>query len=130
MDGEIFKMISDNFGIIFACAMLLIMTIFAVKVAITFDLNKYLESRKKKHLAIAQNLCLHMEPYVKGKKVGFKPFLFSPSGTPDYYCQKCGARFLYVDEEELMKNALYYTKNAKIYKKTLKKYNRHMKKAQ
>lgn len=126
MDGEIFKIISDNFGIIFACVMLFIMTVFAVK----FDLNKYLESRKKKHLSIAQNLCLHMEPFVDGKNVGFKPFLFSPSGTTAYYCQRCGSCFMYVDEKDLKRQMEYYAEHPKEYKKRLKKYNKHMKKAQ
>ena len=79
---------------------------------------------------MARNLCLHMEPFVDDDKAGFKPFLISPAGTPNYYCQRCGAQFMYVDEEDLERQVEYYLKNPKAYKKRLKQYNKHMKKAQ
>jgi len=130
MDGNIFQIISDNFGIIVAIIALIICSILAFKFAITFDVNKFLESRKKRHLGMARNLCLHMEPFVDDDTAGFKPFLISPAGTPNYYCQRCGAQFMYVDEEDLERQVEYYLKNPKAYKKRLKQYNKHMKKAQ
>ncbi len=129
MANEIFEVIANNFGIICAIIIVIICSILAFKFAITFDINKYLESRKKRHLSIARNLCLHMEIYVKDEKICYKPFLISPPGTTTYYCQRCGSQFMYIDEDKLEQQAIYYIKNSKEYNKRLKQYNRHMKKA-
>ena len=85
MDGNIFQIISDNFGIIVAIIALIICSILAFKFAITFDVNKFLESRKKRHLGMARNLCLHMEPISTWPRVVH--MLVQPERpVPFFYC--------------------------------------------
>ncbi len=130
MDGNIFQIISDNFGIIVAIIALIICSILAFKFAITFDVNKFLESRKKRHLAIARNLCPHMKPKITKKEAGFELLLFKPFGTFNSHCTRCGAVFEYIDMDDFKKQVDYYISNPKAYRKRIKQYNKHMKKAQ
>ncbi len=59
------------------------------KISFKFDLNKYLENRRKIKIDQLKNICPHGRIIKIGEKFGFEPFFVSPSGTMDYICSQC-----------------------------------------
>jgi hypothetical protein len=130
MTKEILDFIGANFGNITLLVLVIAVAIIAVKICINFDLNKYLERRKKTSLHKAQNYCLHLEFGLReDKNVGVISWFESPSGTLSWICNRCGTVVNHVDEKQNIKTAKYYLKNPNEYRKIMKKYNKYMKKA-
>jgi|SRR3989344_8264428 len=69
---------------------LIIIGAIAIRISFKFDLNKYLENRRKVKLDQLKNICPHGRIIKEGEKFGFEPFFVSPSGTMDYICSQCG----------------------------------------
>ncbi|MEA2041833.1 MAG: hypothetical protein U9N85_04695 [Bacteroidota bacterium] len=81
--------------------------IIAVKFAINFDLNKYLERKDKKLDAKIKNTCLPMKLLYDEKQNGviYKNFFESPFGTLQWQCQRCGVTYNHIDQDEQQKTA-------------------------
>jgi hypothetical protein len=103
-------------------------SVIAIKVTFTFDINKYLESRKVDVRNKIKNYCTHM--YVKdiNWEVGIQSAFVSPSWTLNHICQKCWLvlhHLDYSDEqqrmEELIQNPKEFRKQSKKFEKLLKK---------
>lgn len=80
--------------LIFAIAL----SIIAIRISLKFDINKFLENRRKIKLAQLKNICPHggiidiMENQVK-----FESYFSSPVGTLNWVCSQCGC---IVDHED------------------------------
>lgn len=136
MNKEALDFISSNFGNFALLIIVIAVSIVAVKIGITFDINKYLEQRKKTHLSKAQNLCPHLEFDILDQdnnnrqiNVQYRSLFESPSGTTKWICSRCGSVRNNVDENQIAQQAQHYLSNTDLYQKTMKRYNKHMKKA-
>lgn len=136
MNKEVLDFISANFGNFALLIVVIAVSIIAVKIGITFDVNKYLEQRKKTHLAKAQNLCPHLEFDIVGENernlqisVQYRSLFESPPGTIRWTCSRCGLVQNNVDENLVIQQAQHYVSNMDSYQETMKQYNKHMKKA-
>ena len=71
----------------------LVFSAFAVKVALTFDINRWLEQRQQQGEEKLRNTCPHtyldLQP---DGSVLVESYFFSPFGTSEYLCSKCGFR--------------------------------------
>ena len=103
MTQEILKFLNDNYGACITVMMLIVAVVVSVKVCISFDLNRWIQQQKHKHLTLAQGMCPHFEliPDTKNGRIITKSLLVSPSGTIKFYCQKCGAVVPVVDHERM-----------------------------
>lgn len=110
----------------------LIVTIFiwiiAVKITFSFDINKYLESRKEDIRHKIKNYCTHMHVKDIDGQIGIQSAFVSPSWTTQWICQKCQLRVLHLDQndenrrmEELIQNPKEFRKQNKKFEKLLKK---------
>ena len=66
-----------------------IVAIVAVRIAITFDINKWQESRRERQKVKFQNICPHVNLKKRGDQFIIENLMVSPSGTEYWYCQKC-----------------------------------------
>lgn len=80
-----------NFLQIILLIIVVVVSIIAIRISFKFDLNKYLENRRKVKLDQLKNICPHGRIIKEGKKFGFESFFVSPSGTRDYICSQCNA---------------------------------------
>lgn len=136
MSKEVLDFISSNFGNFALLVIVIALSIVAVRIGIAFDINRYLEQRKKTHLAKARNLCSHLEFDILNKddssrqiNVQYRSLFESPSGTIMWVCSRCGSVQNNVDENQIAHQAQYYLSNTDLYQKTMKRYSKHMKKA-
>ena len=65
----------------------------AIRFTFKFDLNKYLESRRKIKLDQLKNICPHgrITNITDKGVITFESFFVSPFGTMDYICSQCNA---------------------------------------
>ncbi len=110
----------------------LVVSVIAIKITFSFDLNKYLERKDKKNELKLKNACPHIsiEP---GKKEGDKrqykvQSLFeSPAGTLQWQCQKCG--LIRNHNNDYDERAQYYADNYGQYVEDMKKFRKLLKKS-
>ena len=122
--------ISKNFGGIVAVVLILVIGVIGVTFSIRFDLNKFLESRKKTNLHKAQHFCPHMEFEPAGNnQIKIISWFESPPGTTAWICSACGFVVSHIDESKEQKDAEYWIKNIKLYHKQIKKHNKYAKKS-
>lgn len=131
MTQDILKFLNDNYGACVTIIVLIVAIVVSVKVCVSFDLNKWMQQRKQRHLTLAQGLCPHFEliPDEKNGRIIIKPLLASPSGTIKYYCQKCGVVVPVVDHERIANTANDYIQRPTAYVKIINKVDRHLKKS-
>src|SRR5258708_6083264 len=69
-----------------------VFSIVAIKISLNFDLNKYLESRRKSYTQKLKSACTHVElsPGDDGKMIQARHLYISPPGTIQWHCQRCG----------------------------------------
>ena len=62
-----------------------------IRFTFKFDLNKYLENRRKIKIDQLKNICPHgrIASITDDGKVTFESFFVSPVGTMDYVCSQC-----------------------------------------
>lgn len=67
------------------------LSIIVIRISFKFDLNKYLESRRKIKLEQLRNICpyLRISPH-EGNTFLFESYFSSPFGTTRYVCSQCG----------------------------------------
>lgn len=118
-----------TFWQIIGIAITLILGFIAVKISLSFDINKHLESKKEQNRVKIMNACTHMEILLtEDKKMGVRSCFVSPPGTLQYQCQKCGL-ITYRDDEGWERTAKYYLNNPEEYKKQNDKFNKLLKKS-
>lgn len=104
-------------------------SILVVRFSFTFDINKYLESKKESARAKAKNYCPHCQIYFDGNKKWLKSTFYSPVWTTDWVCQRCGLIRWFIDEWLEQKRIEYYLLHFDEYKKDEKKFMKYVKKA-
>lgn len=107
-------------------------SIVAVKIAISFDINKYLERRDKKNTQKLKNACTHMIMEPVGQEDGqplykFQSLFESPPGTHQWQCQRCGLIRNHSNDYE--ERAEYYAKHPDQYLKQNEKFSKLLKKS-
>ena len=77
---------------------LIIIGAFAIRFSFKFDLNKFLENRRKIKLDQLKNICPHGRIIdIKGNQISFESLFSSPMGTHKWICSQCGC---IVDHED------------------------------
>lgn len=95
--------LAETLQIIKAISWLIIViaiSVIAIKITFSFDINKFLERRDKKLKQKAQNYCPHAQFIKVDGKFGIKSTFISPSGTTNWICQRCGTIRYNVDNED------------------------------
>lgn len=64
----------------------LVLAIFAVRVAVTFDWNRYRERRRKEEKERLKMLCPHVYITMRGGQVSVRLTITSPYGTTQWVC--------------------------------------------
>jgi hypothetical protein len=103
------KSIGLEFNQLIVLILVLVISVIAVRLTVTFDINKYQEERKKNNLTKLRNACTHHRVIKEGKQYGLQSLFISPPGTLQWQCQQCGTiRFFADGESEQMTK--YYLK--------------------
>lgn len=103
---------------------IIIISAIAIRISFKFDLNKYLENRRKIKLDQLKNICPHGRFIQKNEKIGFESFFSSPRGTMKWICSQCGC--IVESEEDINRINKRYLKNPDL---VFKKQKRFIKKA-
>jgi len=78
--------------------LVIVLSIIAIRISFKFDLNKYLENRRKIKLDQLKNNCPHGRIIdINSNQIRFESFFSSPMGTPKWICSQCGC---IVDHED------------------------------
>jgi hypothetical protein len=103
-------------------------TFIAIKVSLSFDVNKYLDSRKKAYMVKLRNACTHVDFVKAHGNIVVRTLFVSPPGTVQWQCQRCGvAKFMQDGELESYRD--YYVENPDEYRKREKRFLKLAKKA-
>lgn len=111
-----------------------IISIFAIKIAITLNLNDFLKERKRDKKETLkrqiQMTCLHMEIRASENGGGeAESYFTSPTGTINWICKLCGiVKIDKMTNKELERVAIYYNNNPKEYLERIKKLEKLTKK--
>jgi len=114
-----------NFSQIIIIIIVIVVSIIAIRISFKFDLNKYLENRRKVKLDRLKNICPHGRIIKEGEKFGFESFFVSSSGTMDYICSQCNA---IVGKEHVDRINEGYLKNPMLVLEKQKKFIKQAKK--
>lgn len=132
MSDSVSKLLIEKCGVAFFLVVILALAIIAIlHFGVKFDINAFFESRKVRHRKLAQTYCPHMD-FIPCSNNSFqvKSLFYTPFGTPNWFCSRCGAVLPYEpDQEELKAKATYYLNHPKAYKKAIRKYDKHAKKS-
>lgn len=132
MSDSVSKLLIEKCGVPFFLVVILALAIIAIiHFVVKFDINAFFESRKVRHRKLAQTYCPHMD-FIPCSNNSFqvKSLFYTPFGTPNWFCSRCGAVLPYEpDQEELKAKATYYLNHPKAYKKAIRKYDKHAKKS-
>lgn len=132
MSDSVSKLLIEKCGVPFFLVVILALAIIAIlHFGVKFDINAFFESRKVRHRKLAQTYCPHMD-FIPCSNNSFqvKSLFYTPFGTPNWFCSRCGAVLPYEpDQEELKAKATYYLNHPKAYKKAIRKYRKHAKKS-
>ena len=131
LNKELYDALIGDFGPIITLIIVITITLIAIlKLGIKFDLNKYADSRKKKHRSLAQLYCPHIRLASEKEGISYQSLFVSPSGTLDWICTQCGTvTHVPYSEKKTQELAEYYLENSKKYKKRMKKFEHHAKKS-
>src|SRR4051812_4823212 len=89
-------------------------SVVAIRIAINFDVNKYLERKDERLNLKIKNTCTHMHMELAGIEdnkplYSFQSLFESPPGTFQWQCQRCG--LIRNHDNDSDKRAEYYAKN-------------------
>lgn len=132
MSDSVSKLLIEKYGVAFFLVVILALAIIAIlHFGVKFDINEFIESRKKRHRKLAQNYCPHMVIIPRhDNSFQVNSLFYTPFGTPNWFCSRCGAVLPYEPaQEEVEAKATYYLNHPKTYKKATRKYDRHAKKS-
>lgn len=75
----------------FEIALLIIIGAVAIRISFKFDLNKYLENRRKIKIDQLKNICPHCKiEFVGNKQIKVESYFYTDYGNPNYVCSRCG----------------------------------------
>lgn len=131
MEVQIFEYLVEWFGPKFALIVVITLAIIAIfRFGLKFDLNKYFDSKKKKHLKLARLECPHMTFLKTDEGVVAESLFVSPYGTLSYQCKQCGLVVDYLpSDEEFKRIAESFVKDPDAYDKRMKRFMKYMKKS-
>ncbi len=91
---------------------LIIVGAVAIKISFKFDLNRYLDDRRKIKIGQLQNICPHCKIEVLDKNnIKVESYFHTPSGNPNWICRRC--RCVVPFEEDVNKISQNYAKDPK-----------------
>jgi hypothetical protein len=105
----------------------LVFGVVAIRISLTFDLNRYLDSRKSTLRAKAKNACTHFDIEPVGDDIQVQSLFISPPGTSQYQCQRCGLT-KHIQDGEVEAMAEYWLKHVDEYNKQQEKFHKILKK--
>jgi len=108
--------------LIFAIAL----SIIAIRISFKFDINKFLENRRKIKLNQLKNICPHGTMKLEGDKLIFTSFFQSPVGTLSYICDQCG--LIVASQTEANRITKQFLHNPDLFIKRQKKFVKKAKK--
>jgi len=116
-----------NFSEAIILVIVIVLSIIAIRISFKFDLNKYLENRRKIKLDQLKNICPHgrITNITDEGVINFESFFVSPVGTMDYICSQCNA---VVGEEHVNRINERYRENPSIVFEKQKKFTKKAKK--
>jgi len=109
--------------LIFAIAL----SIIAIRLSLKFDVNQFLENRRKIKLDQLKNICphIHISPQDSTAFI-LKSYFSSPRGTSKWFCSQCG---LVVESQEDVNRLIEsYKKDINLYLKKQKRFINQAKK--
>ena len=107
-------------------ALLIIATI-AIKIAISFDINKWLSRRDKRREEKARHLCPHATVDILYEdKFRVRSLMTSPPGTSVCICSRCGTQTHDINLAQRVVNS--YSKNLKMLLDDENKFSKYVKK--
>lgn len=108
--------------LIFALAI----SILAIRVSFKFDINRFLENRRKVNMNQLKNICPHGNMSLDGNKVIFESYFLSPAGTHQWGCSQCG--LVVNSEEDVQRIHNTLSKDPDLFFKKQKKFVKKVKK--
>ncbi len=100
---------------------LIIVGAIAIRFTFKFDLNRYLENRRKIKIDQLKNICPHCKiEFVGNNQVKVESYFHSPMGTTKYICSRCNR--VVESEEDAKRMAENYAKDPKIFLKNEKRF--------
>jgi len=103
-------------------------TVLIVSLRVKFDLNEWLQHRRKRHLLKLQNACTHAKLGVAGDgSVAVSSWFTSPVGVGHWICERCGMRIhneAHITEQMdfWARHPAEHVDQEKAYRKALKKH--------
>ena len=116
---------SEILILIFAIAL----SIIAIRISFNFkfDINKYLENRRKIKLDQLKNICPHIKiSHQEGNSFLVESFFSSPIGTTNWICSQCGC--IVESQEDVNRLKEPYEKDMNLYLKRQKRFIEEAKK--
>jgi len=106
---------------------LIIVGAIVIRFTFKFDLNRYLENKRKIKIAQLKNICPHgrITNITDEGIITFESFFVSPVGTMDYICSQCNA---VVGEEHINRINEKYKENPSLVLEKQKKFVKEAKK--
>lgn len=107
---------------------IIIISAIAIRVSFKFDLNRFLENRRKIKIDQLKNICPHCKIEISGKdkkQIKCTPYFSSPMGTPKWICSRCGC--VVESEEDVNRICENYAKNPERFLRNEKRFIKQMK---
>ena len=114
-----------DFSQIIILIIVVVVSIIAIRISFKFDLNRYLEDRRKIKIDQLKNICPHGRITKINNNFAFESFFVSPVGTRDYICSRCGC---VVGKEDVNRINERYIKNPNLVFKKQKEFIKRAKK--
>lgn len=103
------------------------LSIIVVRISFKFDINRFLENRRKIKIDQLKNICPHMKiSSDNGNNFSMQSFFSSPFGTLMWACSQCG--LIVGSEEDVNRLMEPYKNNLKSYLKRQKEFIKKAKK--
>jgi len=105
----------------------IVLSIIAIRISLKFDLNKYLENRRKIKLDQLKNICPHLciIPHNDNAFL-FESYFSSPIGTTKWICSQCGCGV--ESQEDVNRLMEPFQKDMNLYLKRQKRFFKEAKK--
>ena len=105
---------------------IIVISAIAIRISFKFDMNRFLENRRKIKIDQLKNICPHVKPTKVGDKFAFESFFSSPLGTMKWICSQCGC--IVESEDDVNRIGKQYLKNPDLVFKKQKKFIKKAKK--
>lgn len=106
---------------------IIIVSAIAIRISFKFDLNRFLENRRRIKLDQLKNICPHCKIEILDKnQVKVESYFLSPMGTPKWICSQCGC--VVESQEDVERICKNYANDLKRFLKNEKRFIKQMKK--